>query len=162
VVLVQKREEGVANKNIEARVASEEDAECETCRFQERYRGLDANAPAPMVADRQVAMDQAKRWQLNVRCSAFPIILTSSVWAASPSRMPTSRFVVKMVATEGVHQADLTEMVHEIRINDLSDPEIVAIWVGVGLSYELGEARRGVDRTLPSLSWLRGGWRRAA
>jgi hypothetical protein len=46
-------------------------------------------------------------------------------------------------------------MVHEIRNNDLQDPEMVAIWVGIGLSEELAKAERKIDDTPPSRSWVR-------
>jgi hypothetical protein len=52
--IVQQRGVGVANKDVEAHVASGEDAEYVILRFQERDRPLVANAPAPRVADWQV------------------------------------------------------------------------------------------------------------
>jgi hypothetical protein len=72
----------------------------------------------------------------------------------NPRRLPflnvdqTDVAVKRVLATEGARRADSAGMVHEIRTNDLPDPETAAILIGVGLSEDLAMGRRKTNDTL--------------
>jgi hypothetical protein len=125
------REEGVAYEDIKLNEASGDDAGYDILRVQERDRPLDAQAVAQRVGNWQV-----RGTRHEMRTAAERALQCASYYhrELDPGRPPILRaeqsdLVVK--AIEGVCRADFAEMVHELPIKDLSDPEMIATWVRV-------------------------------